>query len=310
MPLDRLAPLLDQGVVVLDGAMGTELESYDVDTHVPLWGAAALISAPEAVAAVHDSYFAAGAQIATTDSYQASVPALADAGFDRDAALALIGESARLARQSAAERRRIHPGAVALVAGSIGPYGAYLADGSEYTGDYELTHAQVREFHEPRIRALVDAGVELFAIETQPRLDEARQIAQLVDELAPDAEAWVSFQVRPDGIRLADGTPLAEAAAWANTADGIVAVGVNCLAPDSVAPALAVLNDVATKPLVVYPNSGDAYDPVTKTWASAPTLRRFTAYAPGWLAGGVRLIGGCCRSTPADIATLAALTSG
>ena len=152
---------------------------------------------------------------------------------------------------------------------------------------------------------LAGEGIDLFALETLPRLDEAQALASMVKGLAPQAQCWVSFQVRPDGATLADGTPLAEAATWAAQEEIVVAVGINCVAPGVVGRALPVLRAATGKPLVAYPNAGDLYDPVTKTWQSTGEGAGIAALAPSWIDAGVRLVGGCCRTRPAQISELA-----
>ncbi|WP_127841741.1 homocysteine S-methyltransferase [Actinomyces wuliandei] len=309
-----LAEALDTGTVILDGAMGTELQARGVDTSRTLWSAQALLDAPGTVTEVHATYLAAGADVIETNSYQASVPALTGVGYDEAGARDLIASSARLALEAARlwDRRRDgagqHP--ASLVAGSVGPYGAFLADGSEYTGAYEVSQSELERVHRPRIEALASEGLTVFAMETMPRLDEVRFVTTVLAQAAPGAECWVSFQVRPDGAHLADGTPLAQAAAWADTHPAVVAVGLNCVAPETVARALPVLRRSTAKPLVAYPNSGDCYDPVTKTWTPARGAGRFTALAPDWVEAGVRLVGGCCRTTPEDTEVLAGAVGG
>ena len=288
--------------------MGTELDSRGVDTHDPLWSALALTTAPEAVRQVHTDYLKAGARVITTNTYQATFPALLRAGHDAHRAREVIAAGARLAGEAARRFEAEHPEAQLLIAGGLGPYGAYLADGSEYTGVYDvgaLDAPVFRDVHLPRIEMLAGEGIDLFALETLPRLDEAQALVGAVEDLAAESECWVSFQVRPDGAHLADGTPLAEAASWAADQETVVAVGVNCVAPDVVGRALPVLREVTAKPLVAYPNSGDIYDPGTKTWKAGDEGGGFTALAPSWIAAGVRLIGGCCRTRPAQIREIA-----
>ncbi|WP_366180137.1 homocysteine S-methyltransferase [Actinomyces timonensis] len=300
-----LARALGEGPLILDGAMGTELDARGVPTAQELWSALALVTAPAAVAAVHDSYLRAGARVITTNSYQAALPALMRSGLSGPEARGAIASSARIALRAAARSSQERPDRVALVAGSLGPYGAYLADGSEYTGAYALHAPDFEAVHISRIEALAGEGVRLFAVETQPRLDEAQWIVRQVSRIAPGAECWVSFQTEDDGERLADGTPLAEAGAWADAEPGVAAVGINCVAPSAVMPALGALGSVTAKPLVAYPNSGDIYRPSTKTWTAVAPDQRFTAHAPQWARAGARLIGGCCRTTPADTVVLA-----
>ena len=306
-PRILLSDLMAAGPVVLDGAMGTELGARGVDTTSGLWSALALTEAPEAIAAVHADYLTAGARVICTNSYQAVVPALLRAGRTEDEARAVIAASARLALGARDRYTAVQPREAVLVAGSIGPYGAWLADGSEYTGAYGMRAPDFARVHLPRLEVLAAEGLRLFAIETQPRLDEARWLVERLQRAAPGAECWVSFQVGSDGEHLADGTPLAEAAAWADTEDAVIAVGVNCVAPSVVSLALPVLSAATHKPLVAYPNAGGTYDPDSRTWRPAGGPERFTRYtasAPEWLDAGVRLIGGCCRTTPVDTAVL------
>ena len=300
-----LAGALSEGLLILDGAIGTELDARGVPTAQELWSALALLTAPEAVAAVHDSYLRAGARVLTTNSYQAALPALMRAGLSEPEARGAIASSARIALETAERFSQERPGRAALVAGSLGPYGAYLADGSEYTGAYALHAPDFEAVHIPRIEELAGQGIRLFAVETQPRLDEAQWIVRRLGDLVPDAECWVSFQVQPDGDRLADGSPLTEVAAWAEGEDMVVAVGLNCVAPDAVGRALTVLRAATGKPLVAYPNAGDLYDPVTKTWRAAGQGAGLGVLAPSWIAAGARLVGGCCRTRPTQIRELA-----
>ena len=282
--------------------MGTELDARGVDTRNALWSALALTAAPDVVREVHTDYLGAGARVITTNTYQATLPALVRSGEDVAGAREVIAAGARLAKEAARRFETEHPEDPVLVAGGLGPYGAYLADGSEYTGAYDIDIPEdpgFREVHLPRIEALVGEGVDLFALETLPRLDEAQALLAMVKGLAPQAECWVSFQVRSDG------TPLDEAVAWAAREETVVAVGVNCVAPDVVDRALPVLRACTSKPLVAYPNAGDLYDPVAKSWRAGEGRSGAAALAPSWIASGVRLIGGCCRTRPAQIRELA-----
>ena len=191
--------------------MGTELDSRGVDTRHALWSALALTAVPETVRAVHSDYLDAGARVVTTNTYQATLPALLRAGHDAAAAREIIAAGVRLADEAARRFEAKHPEAQVLIAGGLGPYGAYLADGSEYTGAYDVgipEDSGFREVHRPRIEVLAGEGVDLFALETIPRLDEAQALVAMVKDLAPQAECWVSFQVRSDGAHLAGGHPL------------------------------------------------------------------------------------------------------
>jgi homocysteine S-methyltransferase len=284
--------------VILDGGLSNALEARGHDLSGELWTARLLRDAPGEIAAVHRSYFDAGAEVATTASYQASVDGFVGLGLSREEAAALIRRSVTLARELRDElagdgRRR-------LVAASVGPYGAVLADGSEYRGRYGLTPAELRDFHLPRLELLAEAGPDLLAVETVPDADEAEVLVPLLDELR--VPAWLSFSVAGDRTRA--GQPLADAFAVVAGSEAVVAVGVNCCDPDDVLPALTVAAEVTGKPGVAYPNTGEGWDAGSHTWAGDAAYD--VTLAPGWVAAGAAYVGGCCRVGPDDIRALAA----
>lgn len=303
-----LSSLLSRtGLLIADGALATELEARGCDLNDPLWSAKVLLEQPGLIRDVHRDYFAAGASIATTASYQATPLGFAARGMTRRAALDLVALSVRLADEARQEYLAGHPDAgPLLVAGSVGPYGAYLADGSEYRGDYSLAPGEFEDFHADRIAALVDAGVDVLACETLPSFAEAEALLALSRDHGVDT--WFSFSLR-DGGHISDGTPLAEVAALLDAHPHVAAVGVNCIPLHLVAPALSALRLHTDKPLLAYPNSGETYDPATKTWDSAGVRdgrpKSLAAEAPAWRKQGAGIIGGCCRTTPGDIAAIA-----
>lgn len=285
----------DDTVLVADGGLATELEARGADLSDPLWSARLLVERPEEIAAVHAAFFAAGAQIATTASYQASFDGFATRGIDRRTADGLLRRSVGLARNAGGDV----PGR--WVAASVGPYGAARADGSEYVGRYGLSIAQLSSWHRPRLEVLAAAGADLLALETVPDLDEAAALVGLVQEA--NVPAWLTYTI--DGTATRAGQPLAEAFAVAAGVPQIVAVGVNCCVPDDVLPAIEIAAEVTGKPVVAYPNSGEH-------WSSAGwngPVRFSPALVPQWVAAGARIVGGCCRVSPADISELAAAVS-
>ncbi|HEP1898191.1 TPA: homocysteine S-methyltransferase [Kluyvera cryocrescens] len=292
--------------VLLDGAMATELEARGCDLADSLWSAKVLMENPQLIYDVHLDYFRAGAQVAITASYQATPEGFAARGLDETQSRALIARSVELARQARDAYRAENPAAKGLlIAGSIGPYGAYLADGSEYRGDYQRSAQAFQDFHRPRIDALLEAGADLLACETLPSFDEIRALAQLLVEY-PVAQAWFSFTLR-DSQHLSDGTPLRDVLAFLADYPQILAVGINCIALENTVDALSYLHSQTPLPLVVYPNSGEHYDAVTKTWHHhGEACATLEGYLPQWLEAGAKLIGGCCRTTPKDIAALKA----
>lgn len=305
---DPLTPFLaGDGVMVLDGALATELERRGADLRDPLWSAKLLVEDPDLIRQVHYDYFVAGADVATTASYQATFPGFAARGVDAAAATELLRRSVQLAdaarRQFWADPARREGRLRPLVAASIGPYGAYLADGSEYRGDYGLTAAELMAFHRPRMAVLAESGADLLACETIPTLVEAEALAALLPEF-PHVPAWFSFSCG-DEAHLWHGEPLAEAVALANECPQVVAVGINCTAPRLVEPLLASARAVTQKPLIVYPNSGEGWDAIHQCWLPGAEVIDMGEAAQRWRAAGARLIGGCCRTTPDDIRAIA-----
>lgn len=298
------------GPVVLDGGLSTELEARGADVGSALWSARLLRDDPAAVVAVHAAFAAAGAQVATTASYQATVEGFVAAGLDAGTARRLIAESVALARQGA-------PGA--WVAGSVGPYGAFLADGSEYTGAYAdpgwtgrtgggLTVAELRAFHRPRMALLAEAGADVLACETVPAAREAEALVAEADALG--VPVWLSLTpvVDDDGaVRTRRGEPADEVFALARGVAAVVAVGVNCVPPTAIGPAVraAAATDL---PVVAYPNSGEAWDAARRRWTGPPSIA--APDVAGWVREGARLVGGCCRVGPELVAGIATAVDG
>lgn len=280
-------------VLISDGGLATELEARGHDLSDDLWSARLLVDAPEEIAAVHAAFFRAGAVFATTASYQASFDGFAERGIGRDDAARLLRCSVELAKTA-----RDEVGAVGWVAASVGPYGAALANGEEYVGRYGLSVRQLRDWHRPRLEVLVDAGPDVLAVETIPDIDEAEALVALVHEFG--VPAWLSYTIAGTSTRA--GQPLPDAFALAADVPEVVAVGVNCCAPEDVEHAVQVAREVTGKPVVVYPNSGEEWDGDRRTWVGRSHWS--AELAPRWVAAGARIIGGCCRVRPSDIAKI------
>ncbi|HKH52679.1 MAG TPA: homocysteine S-methyltransferase [Mycobacterium sp.] len=281
-------------VLISDGGLATELDARGHDLSDDLWSARLLVDAPAEIVAVHCAFYSAGASFATTASYQASFDGFAERGIGRNDAALLLRRSIELAQAA-----RDEVGGQRWVAASVGPYGAALASGEEYVGRYGLTVAQLADWHRPRLETLAAAGPDVLAVETVPDVDEAEALVGLIHELK--TPAWLSYTIA--GTTTRAGQPLADAFAVAAGVAEIVAVGVNCCAPEDVEHAVRVAREVTGKPVVVYPNSGEAWDGQRRTWIGQS--RWSAELAARWVSAGARIVGGCCRVRPDDIATLA-----
>ncbi len=296
-----MRPIAANSLTLLDGGMSNALADRGHDLSDALWSARLLRDAPGEIAAVHRSYFAAGARVATTASYQASVPGFVAYGAGRDEAERLIGSSVTVARS--VRDSLAGDGVDRWVAASVGPYGAVLADGSEYRGRYGVTAAALRDFHRSRLDLLAEAGPDLFAVETIPDLDEAAVLVDLLPDY--DLPVWLSYTVA--GSRTRAGQALRDAFALAASCPSVVAVGINCCAPGDVLPGVRSAAEVTGLPVVAYPNSGESWDACRRDWSGGTAFD--VALAPSWYDAGARLIGGCCRVGPSDIQALATLFS-
>ena len=306
--MNPIAAILDHHpALVIDGALATELERRGYDLKDDLWSAKILLEQPEAIQQLHYDYFMAGADCAITASYQATIEGFMKRGLKQEEAIDLIQKSFTLAVQARDEfwanesnrTGRSKP----FIAASIGPYGAFLADGSEYRGNYGLTEKELMDFHRPRMKALVDAGAEFFACETIPALIEAQALAKLLSEFTNIA-AWFSFSARDDK-HISEGQPFADCVRLLEEHPQIAAIGINCTSPKYIPSLIREGKKQTNKPILVYPNLGESYDANTNDWDGHAAVESFGEEARVWYETGARLIGGCCRTAPEDIQVIA-----
>ena len=307
------------GPLLIDGGLATALEAKGFDLNDPLWSARLLLEAPDAIVEVHTDFLEAGADVIATISYQASLPGFAARGIGREEGLELLELATRLAveardafwartEHAAGSRARRRP----LVCASVGPYGAYLADGSEYRGDYRVTRDALYGFHRERWHLFAESHADLIACETTPTALEAEVYLDLLGE-TPDTAAWISFSC-PDGAHISDGTRLADVAARCDGTPNLVALGINCTKPRHIGSLIGEVRSATDLPILVYPNAGEDYDAVSKRWVEVADPGQAGAALPdlarGWVQAGAAGVGGCCRVGPADIRAIAEVLRG
>lgn len=297
MPLTQL--LARQGFVVLDGGLATELEAKGADIKDPLWSAKLLLESPDLIEQVNYEFLCAGADVAATASYQATIPGLMSKGLTAPQAEAVIRKSVDITRHARdrfwSENHsadRLKP----LVAASIGPYGAYLHDGSEYRGNYGLTVNQLKDFHRARLAILVESKPDIIAFESFPSDLEAIAVIELMSEF-PNAACWISFTCK-DEEHICEGALFADAVKAICRSPQVEAVGINCNHPNLVLPLLQSARNVTAKPFAAYPNDGACFDARLGTWSKTSEERPIHAYVADWFNAGARVIGGCCLTTP------------
>ncbi|WP_296360125.1 homocysteine S-methyltransferase [uncultured Acidaminococcus sp.] len=294
-------------ICVIDGSMGTALERLGANLNNSLWTARVLLEQPELVKKVHLDYFRAGADAGITCSYQATIPGLMANGLAEKEAEELIVRSVKVFQEARDEwwekegkaAGRVYPMCLA----GIGPYGAYLADGSEYKGHYEISEETLREFHERRAELLWQAGADVLLFETQPSLTEAKIEAGIAERIG--ADYWISFSCK-DGLHINEGDLIRDCAkAFREGASHLRAIGVNCTKPEYLESLIKELRKETELPIAVYPNSGETYDPVTKTWNGKGDGHSFKDYARMYMEAGARAVGGCCTTVSEHIVAVA-----
>ena len=292
---------------VLDGGMASELEFLGANISGPLWSAHVLEDAPEMVVAVHRAYLQAGADILLTASYQVSRKGYAEFGLDPSRADTALLRSVELASGARNEFVSREKGREALIAASLGPYGAALHNGAEYHGNYDCSFEDLVEFHRQRIAVLAETQADLLAFETLPSLEEARAIGEAL-KAWPDLAVWFTFNCpdhRAAQLQVAHGEPLRVCAELAASFPQTVAVGINCTQPKWLASLVSELRAASDKPIVVYPNSGEGWDAESRSWTGSSDPAAFGQQAQGWYRAGAQIIGGCCRTRPAHIREVA-----
>ncbi|KAK9282175.1 hypothetical protein L1049_005087 [Liquidambar formosana] len=306
------------GVAVVDGGLATELERHGADLNDPLWSGKCLLTSPHLIRTVHLDYLEAGATIIITASYQATIQGFEAKGFSRGESEALLKRSVEIACEArdiyydrckecayggSGDARILKPHPI-LVAASVGSYGAYLADGSEYSGNYgdAITLETLKDFHRRRVQVLAESGADLIAFETVPNKLEAQAYAELLEEESIKIPAWFSFNSK-DGVNVVSGDSLLECASIAESCKKVVAVGINCTPPRFISGLILSIKKVTTKPIVIYPNSGESYDADRKEWVQNTGVsdEDFVSYVNKWCELGASLVGGCCRTTPNTI---------
>ena len=289
--------------LILDGAMATELERKDADLNDLLWSAKVLMEKPELIRSVHLDYLNAGADIICTATYQATFEGFKKRRLTFLESKGLFKLSVDLAKAARADFLDKNKNAeTPLIAGSIGPYGAFLADGSEYNGQYKIGKVELKNFHRYRMEWLAECGIDLFIFETFPSLLETQAIMELLDKM-DGVPALFSFSCKNDQ-QISDGHLFSEAAILAAECEWIAAVGINCLNPLWVNNLFDQLNGFE-KPLLAYPNDGKLWDAQNKCWLPAHIEIEMEQLWAEWLDKKMKVMGGCCNTSPSYIGQLA-----
>ncbi len=292
--------------MLLDGGLSNELQRQGCDLNQQLWSADLLESNPEAIVMAHLAYLEAGAQCIITSSYQATIPGFMALGYDESSAIKLILKSVHLAEMARNRFLLNHPlASKPYIAASIGPYGAYLANGSEYRGDYIIADEDLSNFHAPRIHLLNQSNADMLACETIPSFQEALVLSKILKSI--QKPAWVSFSCKDDR-HICDGTPIANCAALFSGHSTVFAVGVNCTAPQFISGLIQSIKTTSgDKKIVVYPNSGAVYHADSKTWTGLSNHSSCALMVQEWMGLGADIIGGCCGIGPNQIKEMSSM---
>lgn len=292
-----------QNALILDGALGTQMQNHGFNINDSLWSAKFLDENPDAIKLVHKEYLEAGADCIISSSYQASLEGFLEKGFNEEKATHLISSSIKIAKDTRDEfwesyknSDRLKP----LIAASIGPYGAYLANGAEYSGNYEISEEKLSSFHEKRLDTIMQMHPDIIACETIPLFSEVKILSKLLEKYE-HTTSWICLSAKNENLTNA-GDNIEEVISWLNTQKHIDAIGINCTAPQYISALIKKIKRISDKLIVIYPNGGSAYNPISKIWESSLTdPEEFAKMAFLWNSLGADIIGGCCETTPKEI---------
>lgn len=268
-------------ITKLDGGLSTALENNGNKLTTSLWTGELILVNPSEITKAHLDFINAGADIIITSSYQISYLGCSKRGWSESKTDQALRGSTQLAKDAV-----LKSGKSVKVASSIGPYGAALADGSEYKGNYGVTKSALKDFHARRLEVLISTSPDLLALETMPDTFEVELLLELLSDCP--IPYWVSYSCKA-GNQTNAGQSFTEAVSLAKDA---MAVGINCTAPELITDLL--LSAEGIKPFVVYPNSGRSWNAKTKEWEGSSETGFDELLIKSWISAGAQIIGGCC----------------
>lgn len=291
-----LEKLKAQSPLVLDGGLATTLEQAGCSLKTSLWSSEVLKNNPTQIKQAHQAFTDVGADILLTSTYQASYQTFSDIGMKATEIDQLYNTAVNQIMEATTDTQ--------VIVGSLGPYGAYLSDGSEYTGAYDLSKEDYFQFHKTRIEALVKRGINDFVFETVPNFEEIKAIVEYIVPHYTNQTFWLSVTVNEDGD-LSDDTEFERLCAYIKQyAERIPVFGINCSSVTGINKAISKGLKNVPQTIAFYPNGGAQYNAVEKEWESVGNQGLIVEQIPDWLDQGVKIIGGCCQTTPENIKSI------
>ena len=278
-------------MIKLDGGLSTALENNGNKLTTSLWTGELIRTNPAQITKAHLDFINAGAQIIITSSYQLSYTGCGARGWSENETNQALIASTQLAKNAV-----IESGNSVKVAASVGPYGASLADGSEYKGNYGVSKQVLKDFHAKRLEILISTSPDHLALETMPDTFEVEVLLDLLNDCP--IPFWISYSCK-EGNQTNAGQDFQSAVDLAQSA---MAVGINCTKPELITDLLRSAK--SDKPYVVYPNSGRVWDAVKKEWTGSAAVGFNDQLIQEWMEFGAEIIGGCCGIGAAEIAEI------
>jgi homocysteine S-methyltransferase len=275
----------------LDGGLSTALENNGNKLTTSLWTGELIRTNPAQITKAHLDFINAGAQIIITSSYQLSYTGCSARGWNEDETNQALIASTQLAKKAVTESSKD-----VKVAASVGPYGASLADGSEYKGNYGVSKAVIRDFHARRLEILISTSPDYLALETMPDTFEVEVLLELLSDCP--IPFWISYSCKA-GNKTNAGQDFQSAVDLVQSA---MAVGINCTKPELITDLLRSAK--SNKPYVVYPNSGRVWDAQNKVWTGSAAVGFSNDLIRQWVEAGAEIVGGCCGIGATEIEQL------
>ena len=284
---------MKNNIKLLDGSMSYPLELDGYNLNNRLWTGDALINNPELIKKIHKGYIDSGADYLLTSTYQISYDILKEKGIDSEEIKEVFQKSLDLAKEAIIEANTKKD--IKVVA-SLGPFASYKKNASEYIGIYDSTDEDIYNFHTNNLNIIKEIDYEIILYETIPSLREIKILSMIFDKL--NKEIWVSMTCNDD-INFRDGSSIPEACNILSVFDNISTIGLNCFSPLYFEEACKMLKNNTKKKIIIYPNSGEIYNPVEKIWTGNKLYE--DKMIKKWLSLSPDIIGGCCRVGYDDI---------
>ena len=284
---------MSKKIKLLDGSMSFPMEQLGYNLKNKLWTGKALINNPDLIKDIHKGYIDAGADFISTSTYQISFDRLKNMGYQSEEIKKIFQKSVDIVKDAIEESKLKKE---IKIVGSFGPYASYDPEASEYIGEYDSTDIEIKKFHLNNIRIIEETDLDIILYETIPCLREIKILSEALSHSTK--EIWISITCNEE-MEFRDGSSFKDACEIISKIEKITTMGINCFSPLLVKKAIDLLKKYSNKKILIYPNSGEIYNPKERFWTGNNEFNN--SMIKNWLSLYPDIIGGCCRIGYDDI---------